>query len=397
MGSPLSDTASAQEEKNTRIEVKALTVETLDALQSQWCALAGEASEPNPFLEPFMLRPALKALPEGADAQVLLVWRDEKLIGVHAWRRQMRFGRFPVLNIESFRHRHVYFGAPLVASGDEKAFAGAFLSWLDGPCHLAAFASLPLLKADGLVVGALIKVATEQGRELREVECRGRAKISRQGTYEEHLQKNMSSSSRKKMRAKTRRLAALGTIGYDIFDPSKDDIVAWMSGYLHFEHKGWKGEAGTSILSDPNDEIFWREMVASAADQGRLKFSRLKIDDRIIAYSIDVLAGDGAYALKIAHDPAYDCYSPGVLLEYANLKAFFSQNKYDWADSCAASDHSVLSRLWGDEVTITHLAIARRDPLSRLLLKAAMSGASIKAWARRVLFGKTEQLEPQQA
>ena len=386
-----------------RVEVKPLNVQTLNAFEAPWRDLAASASEPNPFLEPFMLRAALGSLPESAGAKLLLVWRGERLIGLFAWRRQMRFGRVPVLHMETMRHRHLYFGAPLVAAGREMIFARAFLTWLDRPSGGSAFASLPLLKADGPLLAAFKKAAHEDGRLLSMVERRMRAVVSRANaaaatSYEEHIQKTMSAQSRKKIRAKTRRLAALGVIGYETLNPCKDDEMAWLDDYLRFEHAGWKGEAGTSVLSDPCDEGFCREMVAAAAAEGRLKFSRLKVGDRPIAYSIDVLAGTdagaGAFALKIAHDPAYECYSPGVLLEHANLKAFFEQSDYQWVDSCAASDHKVLNKLWGGEIAITHLAIARNDFISAFLLKAALSTASIKAWMRRVLIGEPEELAP---
>ena len=135
---------------------------------------------------------------------------------------------------------------------------------------------------------------------------------------------------------------------------------AWLDAFLTMEHLGWKGEAGTSIRSNADEMRFFEEFIPAAAEAHALRITRLMLDDKAIAFTIDLMAGQEVFALKVAYDPAFARFSPGVLLELENLKYYLEDSGIARVDSCATPDHSVLSHLWGQEKEIVQLVIGRR-------------------------------------
>src|SRR3546814_12960434 len=71
---------------------------------------------------------------------------------------------------------------------------------------------------------------------------------------------------------------------------------------------------------------------------------------RISDWSSDVCSSD---LFKIAFDEALGRFSPGVLIEIANLQAVLGDPAIGWMDSCAAADHPMIDSLWGERRTIT--------------------------------------------
>src|SRR3546814_2224216 len=62
---------------------------------------------------------------------------------------------------------------------------------------------------------------------------------------------------------------------------------------------------------------------------------------RISDWSSDVCSSD---LFKIAFDEALGRFSPGVLIEIANLQAVLGDPAIGWMDSCAAADHPMIDR-----------------------------------------------------
>ena len=149
------------------------------------------------------------------------------------------------------------------------------------------------------------------------------------------------------------------------------ELNDWFEDFLRIEAAGWKGAAGTALSKKKNHEQAFRNFASAAFDQGQLQFSRLSAGERPIAYAIDVLAGRGAFALKIAHDPAFHRYSPGVLLEAELLKRSLLNPEIDWVDSCASSSHSVLNTLWGETMPFTDVFISRSSVTSKITMLTA--------------------------
>jgi CelD/BcsL family acetyltransferase involved in cellulose biosynthesis len=115
--------------------------------------------------------------------------------------------------------------------------------------------------------------------------------------------------------------------------------------FLELELSGWKGREGTALASDPAHAEFFRRICARFARAGRLQLLDLGRDGRSVAMKCNLLAGDGAYAFKIAFDETYSRWSPGIQLELRNME-LFEAGGLAWMDSCAVPQNSMINRLW---------------------------------------------------
>ena len=76
----------------------------------------------------------------------------------------------------------------------------------------------------------------------------------------------------------------------------------------------------------------------------------------------------------LAFDEALGRFSPGVLIEIANLHAVQDDPAIGWMDSCAAPDHPMIDSLWAERRTIVQYRIALRGTgLARVQRAAAFA------------------------
>ena len=126
------------------------------------------------------------------------------------------------------------------------------------------------------------------------------------------------------------------------------------------ENTGWKQESGSSLLSCEKETALYRQIVRNAFVKGDLVFTRLCIDEKPIAYTLDITAPPWGFCLKSAIDQDYRKYSPGVMLEVETLKFHNSQNRLSLIDSCTSPDNAMLNELWPDRKPICDIVIARK-------------------------------------
>ena len=83
----------------------------------------------------------------------------------------------------------------------------------------------------------------------------------------------------------------------------------------------------------------------------------------------------------ITFDDAYREFGPGVLLELENIRAFHERREHLWMDSCAVSDHVMVSRLWPDRRTIVSVAAGTGKAGGDLIVSAL----PLVRWTARLL------------
>ena len=94
----------------------------------------------------------------------------------------------------------------------------------------------------------------------------------------------------------------------------------------------------------------------------------LTLDGRPIAMLVNFLCDHAAFGFKTAFDDAYSQFSPGILLEDEYLTEL-DRRSFDWCDSCAAPDHSLMNAIWGERRTIGKISIAIGGALRRSLAR----------------------------
>jgi CelD/BcsL family acetyltransferase involved in cellulose biosynthesis len=306
----------------------------LEAFREQWTGLAASAAEANPFYEPWMLLPALRAFAERDRVEVILAFRGELLCGLFpvAYRR----GR-----AELWRHPYCYLTAPLLRRGCERL---AIRCWLDAMAGRASIVRLEDAPGTGRVRLHLVDELNERRWPALVTEAYTRAVLRRAGTPDEFLARALAGKRRKEFRRQRARLSEQGVLTTDELSPGSDPRP-WIAELLALEAQGWKGRAGVASLPH---RAFLEEMAAGAAREGKLQMLALRLDGRPLALKLNLLGGEGAFAFKIAFDESFARFSPGVLLELDNVERAHRLPSLRWMDSCAAPNRFMINHLWPD-------------------------------------------------
>jgi CelD/BcsL family acetyltransferase involved in cellulose biosynthesis len=322
-----------------------------------------------------LLDPALDAL-DPASAVTLIEARDESglLIARMPVVEARRHGRFPVRHAANWVHRHCFYGAPLLRQGAEQQGWAGLLRTLDAARWSGPFLHLRGIDPDGPAFAALRAVCAAEGRRCEEVGRYERAMLRSNLDAAAYWTANVRAKKRKELRRLQSRLAEEGEIvRRHLADPS--DLPDWIDAFLTLEAKGWKGEQGTALGSRSEDAVFLRQACTRAQEAGQLDMLRIDCSGKAIAMLINFTGAAGGFSFKIAIDPDYARYSPGVLIEQDNLARMLDDHVAPWMDSCAAPDHPMIDSLWGERRAIAQYRIALRKPgpgghIGRLLLPA---------------------------
>jgi len=330
-----------------------------------WDALAQWASEPNPFFESWYLLPALRAMAPYGQAQILRFDIGGDLGGIMPVASPLRYYGRPIPHLASWLHPNCFIGAPLVARGLERPFWRALLAWADAQGGLGLFLHLSALPLTGELADALRAVLAEQERPAALVARENHVMLRSDLAPDAYYAAGTSSKKRKEYRRQARRLAELGEVAV-VRQRGWKDLERWIEDFLTLEASGWKGEAGSAMACARTTDDLWRESLIGAAARGRLDRLALTLDGRPIAMLATFLAPPAAFMFKTAFDESLSAFSPGVLLQRANL-AMLDARDITWVDSCANESHPMIPHLWRERRPVGRVSIAIGGPLRRRL------------------------------
>ncbi|WP_137753790.1 GNAT family N-acetyltransferase [Sphingopyxis sp. L1A2A] len=352
-----------------------------DELAAAWDRLAAEASEPNPFAERWCLQSALHLLDPERNARLVMVrdGSDGPVIGIMPIAAAARYGRLPLRHVSGWAHPNHFHGAPLVRAGFESLFWSILLGWCDAAPWARTLLHVPRLTEDGPLHRALIDVARVRGGEVEVVHREERALLDSQLSPEDYWDAAVRAKKRKELRRQANRLAEQGAVGFRCWQAG-EAIDPWIDAFLDLEARGWKGRAGSALASHSDTQAWFRAIVAGAADAGRLDMRALDLSDRPLAMLINFLAPPGGFSFKTAFDEDYARFSPGVLLQQANLD-LLRDPVIAWVDSCAAPDHPMIDSVWRERRALVWVNAALSAPADRL--RFAMLTRAERFWRRR--------------
>ncbi len=312
----------------------------LERIVPAWEALARAALAPNPFYEPWMLLPALRAFGEGQDLRLVQVWIGEQLAGLFPFERASSYKGLPAATLRSFRHPHCLLCTPLV----RRDLAGICMEMLFSRLEFS-LVELYYLPAEDPFRRALCAFNPIVTREYsRPLLRKHRATVS--------------GNLRRRLGRQERALGKLGTLTRVTLQPH-DDVTRWIEDFLVLEASGWKGRNGGAMACKEVNRRYAAEIFTAAFRRGRLMGCGLDLDGRPIARRLSFTAGEGAYAFKTAYDERYAEFSPGVLLEADNLRQVDAHPGVQWMDSFTEDQNLALSRMWTGARTMQHLLAAR--------------------------------------
>ena len=361
-------------------------------LMAEWGRLVRRMSEPNAFAEPWFF--AASAHLDGADAVRLLVVRHGGVLtGLLPVIVAPHYGRIPVAHVQGHLHYHSLLGTPAVRAGQEEAFWSAILDLLDQARWAKGLLHLTAIPEDGPVHRGLIAAAAERNRPCDIVHRHERALLHSTLTPTAYYERTVRKKKRKELKRLEQRLSECGTVVTRHFGPD-DDLPAWIDAYLTLEASGWKGAAGSALALQPETAAFFRAALTGAHAAGRLDLLRMDLDGAPIAMLVNFLTAPGSFSFKIAFDEAYARFSPGVLLQIANLD-LLDRPEYAWMDSCAIEDHSMINSLWAERRALVRLSVPLSGPRRRLIF--ALCRMAERAAARRRARRMVLPMEPENA
>ncbi len=338
---------------------------------AMWHGLTEDATEPNPFLEPWALLPALESHDAAGRCDILAIESGDALIGLIPVARHGLYYRYPLPHLRNWMHGNAFLGTPLVASGQEDAFWTALLDWADERAGSALFLHLSQLDEDGPLLASLRGILAAQARPAAIVHREERALLQSDLGPEAYLEASMSGKKRKELRRQHRRLAEEGQLEFrrEIEDRG---LAQWTDAFLALEKAGWKGANGSALACDPATENMFRKTLAGADSAGKLERLSLWFDGKPIAMLANLLTSPGAFSYKTAYDESFARYSPGVLLQLENL-ALLDDPRIAWCDSCASQGHPMIDRIWREKRKIVRVSIAiggrTRQSICRQILR----------------------------
>jgi CelD/BcsL family acetyltransferase involved in cellulose biosynthesis len=89
------------------------------------------------------------------------------------------------------------------------------------------------------------------------------------------------------------------------------------------EASGWKGRAGTAIVSSPDTEAFYRTVAREFERRGELRLSRIALDGRTAAFDLGILHRDRLHLLKTGFDEDFRRLAPGLVMRLSIVEHCF--------------------------------------------------------------------------
>jgi CelD/BcsL family acetyltransferase involved in cellulose biosynthesis len=347
-----------------------------------WTELGRTALEPNVFYEAWMMLPAVEAFGTGCDLRFVFVYArgpaHQKgppiLCGFFPLERQLRFRGLPVPMLRLWKHRHCNLCTPLLRAETASECLKAFFQWLSADSEAVRLMEFQHISGDGPFQQLLIDNSNESRRFMVTIESFTRGLLRCGTDYETYINTALSAKRRKELRRQDKLMRKSGEVEYRLIGPD-DDITFWLEVFLQLEAKGWKGLQGSALNCHGADRTFFITAMTEAWRSGRLMLLVMLYNRQPIALKCNVLAGEGAFSLKIAFDETFSHYSPGMHLELENIRRLFQQSESAWPeqlwmDSCATPRHFMINRLWLNRRTIQTIVTA--TPNSRWELLVAM-------------------------
>jgi hypothetical protein len=172
--------------------------------------------------------------------------------------------------------------------------------------------TLPALPIGEPVTESLVAMLRSEGWLIHETFRESCPIIDTSGAFEDYWG-GLSSKARSNLRRGRKRLEGEGRLEIRLME-TVDKLEPALSEAFALEAAGWKGHAKSATLSSERATRFWRSVSEGFHRAGVLRFSELRLDRSLIAFSLAVLHGGRIYRMKTSYDERYSRFSPGNVL-----------------------------------------------------------------------------------
>ncbi len=380
--------------RSARLDSRTVDLAALTEVDvARWADLAGRALEPNPFVDPGYLLPALRWDGQGAGIKLVVVMDGEDWIAAlplsvmpPAWKLPLRLAT----TAGPFLSRRAPLCAPLV----DRARAEPAIERLME--HLASPASgLPgLVELTLLPVGRLTELIRAECDRKR-VRCLERYRFERAC-----LVRSAGKSPRGSLSVRRRKLLARKERGLErslggpleLVDLGCDQAAVDL--FLDLEASGWKGARGSALRRKPGAAAWFNEVSAGFAERGMLRILALQAGGETVYSAVQLLVGNTVFGMMDAYEERWSAFTPGVIGRVREQEEFMDRGSAELLDPCIHPRYVQPSALYPDRRLIVGLVLAPRGLINSQFLrlrpgmilvrdKYLKVAAAVSGWMRR--------------
>jgi CelD/BcsL family acetyltransferase involved in cellulose biosynthesis len=339
------------------VDLRSMPAETTAA----WADLEERALEPNAYLSPHFVLPSARYVDPQLPLVALLVEHGggragRQLVAVIVAQAVVGTRSFPVPHLLAYCSRFTFLsGVLLDREHAEEALEALFhhiwqrrWGWhgLELDCVWGEGVTWDLLRGIGERRRMRLQVWNEMTRAvlLPQVD---RARIEESAACES-----------KNLRRRLKRLSEKGEVRWSILARGGIPDTS-TEAFIDLEHRGWKGDNGSSLRSNASSEAFFRDVVARFGAQDRAVFVELQVDGKVVAATSNFISGQGGFAFKIGWLPELASMSPGRLAELGLLREIYNHDALSglqfWDSGAVAG--SYIEKLWPGRRQLVTLGI----------------------------------------
>lgn len=274
------------------------------ALREPWDALS--RTDPTPFMDHAWLTAWWAAFADGRALAVCTVWDGDDL------RAALPLARGRGRTFEALANTHSPTFRPLAADdAAARALAGAVLAEGDVlvPCLPAGDAAATPLRG-------------RRGRRLVAVEPQHISpSVTLDGDFESFRERTKPRWGAPLERF-ARKMARDHDAHFSLVEAPRD-LEAELAAGFRVEASGWKGSAGTAIVSRPETERFYREVAHAYAATDGLRLSGVTLDGTLVAFDLCLLAKGRLHLLKTGFEESFRRLAPGLVLRLRVIERCF--------------------------------------------------------------------------
>jgi CelD/BcsL family acetyltransferase involved in cellulose biosynthesis len=282
-------------------------VEAFEELAPEWDALVRASPRPSPFLLHAWLSTWWRHFGEGAELMVLVARRDGRLAATLPLLVRTQFG---VRAARFLGGRQAALADLLLAPGEDPAVGRALAARVAAEADFVDLYGLPTRS----------RVAEALGKSIKLIERVEAPVLDLSSGWEAVYHDKTSSKKRNLHRRRRRQLAELGRLEVVVAHQLEELRPALEEAFrLHLLR--WEGRPDGSGFGTPAGKRFHREVLEPLVDLDVPRIVLLKLDGKAIAFHYYLAFEGRMYVHRLAFDPAFSRFSPGLVNTLDTIEA----------------------------------------------------------------------------
>ena len=380
---------------------QALTIRILEpgqlpeGFQQQWIDLETRALEPNIYLSPHFLLPALRELTPQTKPLIFAVFSDtgggvgvgapSKLVGLAVFEVSGPQRYFPLPHLVAFKSIHSYESGVLIDQDCSEAVLHRLFSYLvksNGRWHGLRFDDCRL---DGTQGQLMLRVAATYAISLNTRYSYERAVLHPAAIDAAAIEASLQRAGGKDLTRRIKRLNEQGEVRFRVLR-GEGVTDSTINTFLALEDREWAREAKTSLLAAGHGE-FIRQVCDGLRAEARVFIYELLLNEEVIASALNFSAGKKGFAFKIGWNQAYAKVSPGIINELWFLRdAPVHCADFEEIDSGATAG-SFIDKVWPDRIRLTS-GIFVSSVSGKLVVRMLEAARAVISWGRRTIINR---------